>query len=295
MHSAARAYRSASQVELVGVGHHYRRQATPALAGIDATFEPGDAVALVGRSGCGKSTLLHIIAGLLRPSAGEVLIDGAPVRGPSPRWNMMFQSPSLYPWMTVGENAALGLRFAGKRRVARERVGALLDLVQLGELYDSRVQDLSGGQQQRVALARSLAVEPDVLLLDEPFSALDTFTRTALQRDVRRIARERGITLIVVTHDVDEAVLMGDRVLVMAAEPGRIAADTRIDLPAERARDSIEFVQAKDRLMRLFRASVGTEGLAALAGAETPADETAAPARRGRRDVMARMAQAHLA
>src|SRR5690606_35978839 len=219
LRKAASASRSGARIELAGVGHQYRRGAGPVLADITTTVEPGDAVALIGRSGCGKSTLLHIIAGLLRPAAGRVLIDAEEVHRPSPKWNMMFQSPSLYPWMTVGENAALGLRFAGKRRAARDRVQALLDLVQLGDYYDARVQDLSGGQQRRVALARSLAVEPEVLLLDEPFSALDAFTRTALQRDVRRIARQLDITVVLVTHDIDEAVLMGDRVLVMAGGP----------------------------------------------------------------------------
>ena len=148
------------------------------------------------------------------PSAGEVRIDGALVAGPSPSWIVMFQQPHLYPWMTVEQNVGLGLKFAGRpREEIEERVRELLQLVELEGYAGRNVQDLSGGQQQRVALARSLAVHPEVLLLDEPFSALDAVTRRALQRDVRRIAAEIGITLVIVTHDIPEAVAMADRAL----------------------------------------------------------------------------------
>ncbi|KIZ48129.1 MULTISPECIES: ABC transporter ATP-binding protein [Rhodopseudomonas] len=213
-----------AHIAINGVSHHYRRSTVNVLSDISLEVQPCEAVALVGRSGCGKSTLLHIISGLALPSAGEVRIDGARVEGPSPHWIVMFQQPNLYPWMTVAQNVGIGLKFAGRpRREIAARVSELLQLVELDGYAARNVQDLSGGQQQRIALARSLAVCPKVLLLDEPFSALDGVTRRALQRDVRRIAVEMGITLVIVTHDIPEAVAMADRAVIMTADPGRIA------------------------------------------------------------------------
>ncbi|MEL6532396.1 MAG: ABC transporter ATP-binding protein [Pseudomonadota bacterium] len=221
--------RRGAEIAVQDISHSYGR-GDAVLDGIDFAIEPGSVVALLGRSGCGKSTLLHILAGLTRPSSGNVEISGARVRGPSPKWVMMFQAPSLYPWMSVAETAALGLRFGGRIQDANQRVPRILDLVELTEFADRNVQDLSGGQQQRAALARSLATDPDVLLLDEPFSALDIFTRQALQRDVRAIARRMGMTVVLVSHDVSEAVTMADRVIVMASGPGRISEDVTLDL-----------------------------------------------------------------
>jgi NitT/TauT family transport system ATP-binding protein len=163
------------------VTHRFSPSAEPTLKDIDARIEPGQMTALIGRSGCGKSTLLHMLAGLLIPSEGCVRVNGHQISSPSAKWNMMFQKASLYPWMTVQENAALGLLFAGhSKREATRQVDALLDMVGLHDKKKENVQSLSGGQQQRVALARSLATNPEVLLLDEPFSALDAFTRSAL-------------------------------------------------------------------------------------------------------------------
>ena len=156
-----------------GITHRYRHAKENSLEDVSFSIEPGECVALIGRSGCGKSTLLHIVAGLMRPSAGEVRIDGDTVKAPSPRWVMMFQQPSLFPWLTVAANVALGLRFTGRRREAPARVAELLKLVELSELAERNVQDLSGGQQQRAGLARSLALSPEALLLDEPFSSLE--------------------------------------------------------------------------------------------------------------------------
>ncbi|MEZ5851550.1 MAG: ABC transporter ATP-binding protein [Hyphomicrobiaceae bacterium] len=248
-----------AHIKADNIGQRYRGATTNALEGISFTIEPGQAIALVGRSGCGKSTLLHIIAGLARPTAGTIHIDGRRVDGPSPDWVMMFQQPSLFPWMTVAQNVGLGLRFAGRGREARTRVPELLELVELSDFADRNVQDLSGGQQQRVALARSLAVKPDALLLDEPFSALDAFTRASLQRDVRRIARDLGITLILVTHDVGEAVLMCDRALIMAANPGRICRDMPIRLGSERSAASEAFQRARRELLEAYECESGIQ------------------------------------
>lgn len=248
-----------ASLRIAGLGHSYGRRSPPVLRDISFEVAPGEIVALVGRSGCGKSTLLHQLSGLSLPDTGAVSIDGSIVRGPSPRWVMMFQNPSLFPWMTVAQNAGIGLRFAGRGREIPLRVPALLAMVELDGLSERNVQELSGGQQQRVALARSLATEPDLLLLDEPFSALDAFTRANLQQDVRRIARALGLTVVLVTHDLAEAVLVADRALVMAAEPGRIIADTPLDAGPDRRRDTAAFRSEHDRLSRLYERVGGVE------------------------------------
>jgi ABC-type nitrate/sulfonate/bicarbonate transport system ATPase subunit len=259
MHAVHPGKRPGAHVAISGVSHRYRRSASYALSDISFEVQPCEAVALVGRSGCGKSTLLHILSGLTAPSTGEVRIDGALVQGPSPQWIVMFQQPNLYPWMTVTQNVGLGLKFAGRpRREISKRVGELLGLVELEGYAGRNVQDLSGGQQQRVALARSLAVHPEVLLLDEPFSALDAVTRRALQRDVRRIAVELGITLVIVTHDIPEAVAMADRALVMRSDPGRIAEIVPIDLdPQDRERRGAGAQSAQARLQAAFEEASG--------------------------------------
>jgi NitT/TauT family transport system ATP-binding protein len=238
---------SAGAIQVQHVRHRYRHRGEAVLSDVSFDVAAGEAVAVVGRSGCGKSTLLHLLAGLALPSAGEIRIDGAVVRAPSPRWAMMFQQPLLYPWMTAFDNAALGLRFAGRKAEASAVVGELLSMVKMAGYADTNVQRLSGGQQQRVALARALAAGPQILLLDEPFSALDAFTRADLQREVRAITRRLGITLVLVTHDIDEAVLMADRALVMESRPGRIQADLSFVLPDERAKDdpAVQYQRAR--------------------------------------------------
>jgi NitT/TauT family transport system ATP-binding protein len=248
-----------AHIAVSGVSHRYRRSSKDVLSDISFEVQPCETVALVGRSGCGKSTLLHLISGLTAPSVGQILIDGALVDGPSPSRIVMFQQPHLYPWMTVRQNVSLGLKFAGRpRQQIATRVRELLELVEL-EGYDRRnVQELSGGQQQRVALARSLAVYPEVLLLDEPFSALDGVTRRALQRDVRRIAVEMGITLVIVTHDIAEAVAMADRALVMSADPGRIAEIVPIEGDRQdRERRGAAAQTAQARLQAAFERASG--------------------------------------
>ena len=183
----------------------------------------------------------------------------------------MFQKASLYPWMSTRENAALGLLFAGAPRAEIEaKVDGLLDMVGLQDKKDVNVQSLSGGQQQRVALARSLATEPEILLLDEPFSALDAFTRTALQEEVPAICRERGITMVIVTHDIDEAITMADRVLIMSQNPGRIVSELKVDLPWPRRHMDIDFQSLRDELMQRFKGS--NNGLAGKKSGNSPAN-----------------------
>jgi len=245
---------SSSNIWISDLTHYYKKQTKPTLENINLTIPKGQLTALIGRSGCGKSTLLQMIAGLLIPSEGAIRINAHTVHKPSAKWNMMFQKPSLYPWMTVRENAALGLVFSGTYKDKKEKVEALLDMVGLEEHKDKNVQQLSGGQQQRVALARSLATEPEVLLLDEPFSALDAFTRSALQTEVAQICHDHGITMVLVTHDIDEAVAMADSVVIMSQNPGRIVGDLTVNLPYPRDRSTQEFQFLKEQLMDEFKA-----------------------------------------
>lgn len=269
-----------AHLQALNICHSYKRGDVPALHGLDLEIEPGEALAFVGRSGCGKSTLLHILCGLTRPSGGKIIIDGAVVTGPNPSWIMMFQAPSLFPWMSVEQNVALGLRFNHRMAEAKTRVPELLELLEIGQFANRNVQDLSGGQQQRVALARSLMLNPDMLLLDEPLSALDAFTRHALQRDIRRIAKERGITLLLVTHDINEAVMMADRAVVMQANPGRIVAEINNPIAGERAPSSAAFAAVRAELVAAYEAAVGLEmadGTATSPGADQSQSKTHPP------------------
>lgn len=254
------------------VGHRFSETAETVLADIKINVKAGELVSLVGRSGCGKSTLLHIISGLLTPASGCVRIDGKTVTKPSAKWNMMFQKASLFPWMSVRENVGLGLKFAGasKGQVA-QKTDELLQLIGLREKAEDSTQSLSGGQQQRVALARSLATSPTVLLLDEPFSALDTFTRSSLQQDVAAICKQKGITMVLVTHDIDEAVMMSDRVFVMDQNPGRIIDEIKVDLAWPRKHMSQDFQRIREDLMTAFKGTEKTESLRALDGGRSAA------------------------
>ena len=227
---------NASHVTASGLHHSYR--AIPALQGINLDIPAGQRLAIVGRSGGGKSTLLHILAGLIRPTGGCVIIDNETISGPSPRWNVMFQQASLYPWMSVRENVVLGLRFLKRQGQSNETAERLLALVGLEGLADINVQKLSGGQQQRVALARSLATEPTLLLLDEPFSSLDALTRRDLQDVVSHIVGDFGLTMVLVTHDLDEAIALSDRIIVIGDKPGRVVADLPVDLSSADCRNT---------------------------------------------------------
>lgn len=255
-----------AHIQIEALSHRYRNAKGNALEDVSLTVEPGELMALIGRSGCGKSTLLHIMAGLVMPTRGHVYIDGSPVEAPSPEWVMMFQQPSLFPWMTVAQNVALGLVFNRRSGDAKRRVPELLELVQLSDFANRNVQDLSGGQQQRVALARSLALKPKVLFLDEPFSALDAFTRASLQRDVRAIAREFGITTVLVTHDVSEAALMAERAVIMTSNPGRIRRSVLIDRAAW---DGGEAYQAARKSLMAAYEDVAGSSLGSLSPVET--------------------------
>lgn len=212
----------------------------PALAPVDLEIVAGSFVCLVGPSGCGKTTVLNLLAGFDQPSSGSVEIDGRPVSGADRNHIMIFQDYGLYPWKSVLGNVLFGLRARGIKSVpARERALAALDMVNLRSAADRHPHELSGGMKQRVAIARALAVEPDILFMDEPFAALDAFTRIHLQDELLRIWQERRPTVVFVTHDLDEAITLGQRVVLMAPKPGRIqrVIDIPLAYPRERTRD----------------------------------------------------------
>jgi NitT/TauT family transport system ATP-binding protein len=224
-------------VELRDVGKDYAVSAglLRALGGVDLRVEPGEFVCVVGASGSGKSTLLSLVAGLVQPSAGEVLLDGRRVTGPGPDRGLVFQTSSLYPWRTVAANVGFGLELLPLSRAERaRRVAWYLHETGLTHLAGSLPRQLSGGQQQRVAIARALACEPEVLLLDEPFGSLDVQTKEDMQVFLRRVWQDTGPTVIMVTHDVEEAVFLAQRVVVLAGDPGRVVADFPVTLPSAR-------------------------------------------------------------
>lgn len=219
-----------------------------ALDGVSLTVSPGEILAVVGGSGCGKSTLLRIISGLDPPTVGTVALDGSAITAPHPKIGLVFQEPRLLPWLTVAGNVGFGLTGVAKA-VRERRVAAQLARVGLADKAQVWPRELSGGQAQRVALARALVNRPEVLLLDEPFSALDAFTRTDLQDHLLNLWADLRPTLIVVTHDVDEAIVLADRVVVMRPRPGRVLEEIVTDLPRPRDRQSAAFDFAKRRVL----------------------------------------------
>lgn len=206
-----------------------------ALARINLKVNPGEFLCIVGPSGCGKSTLLHLIAGLQEPTSGSVLVDNKPVVGPGTDRLLIFQDLGLFPWLRVGENVEFGMKMKGVARAERaEKTNHYLRLVHLLQFKDSYIHQLSGGMRQRVALARALATEPDVLLMDEPFAALDAQTRDLLHDELEHIWAETRRTIIFVTHNVREAARLGDRVALLTFRPGRLKSEFAVDLPRPR-------------------------------------------------------------
>src|SRR5437868_3524202 len=206
-----------------------------ALDNIELKVRAGEFLCIVGPSGCGKSTLLHLIAGLQKPTSGQILVDGQGVEAPGTDRILIFQELGLFPWLTVAENVEFGMKMKNISKDEREeKTHQYLRLVHLAQFKDSYTHQLSGGMRQRVALARALATEPDVLLMDEPFAALDAQTRDLLHDELERIWAETGRTIIFVTHNVREAVRLGDRVILLTFRPGQVKREYRIDLPRPR-------------------------------------------------------------
>jgi NitT/TauT family transport system ATP-binding protein len=244
-------------IALEGVSKSFGRGArtTPALEGVDLAVAAEEFVCLVGPSGCGKTTLLRLVAGLVAPDSGRATINGVPITGPGPDRAMVFQQPTLLPWADVLTNVALGLDLRGVPRADREATARrLIDTVGLTGFEAHFPRQLSGGMQQRVGLARALAVEPDILLMDEPFAAVDAQTRRLLQEELLRIHAGTRKTILFVTHDIDEAVRLGDRVLLMTPRPGHIAQDVAIPFARPRSSEDpdrvAQLAAIKDRLWR---------------------------------------------
>ncbi len=241
------------EIALSGVGKRYENpqgETVAALYGVDLRIEPGSFVSLIGPSGCGKSTMLRLIAGLIAPDEGTLTLDGARLSKPGSDRGFMFQEHTLFPWLSIYENVAFGLRARGIYHA--DEVQALLRLVGLEGFEKYYPHQLSGGMCQRAALARALAGRPKVLLLDEPLGALDAFTRMNIQDELLRIWREQRMTMVMVTHDVDEAVYLSDQIVVMTPRPGRITRIVPVKLAHPRARSSDDFLHCRAEVLRLL-------------------------------------------
>jgi NitT/TauT family transport system ATP-binding protein len=238
-------------VQVRQVSHHFVAKGSrlDVLDRVSFTVEPGSFVALVGPSGCGKSTLLRLIAGLEQPCEGKIGADGVRIVGPDPSRLIVFQDPTLFPWRTVYQNVTLGLEARGVLHKARHRADDVLRLVGLEGFADAFPSELSGGMAQRAALARVLANEPRLLLLDEPLGKLDALTRMTMQTELVRLWQNQGFTSLLVTHDVEEALLLSQSVIVFSQRPARIVETLRIDLPQPRHRDDPSFVALRRKLL----------------------------------------------
>jgi NitT/TauT family transport system ATP-binding protein len=238
----------------------YRTQSGERLLALDhinLQVKAGEFLCIVGPSGCGKSTLLHLIAGLHQQTSGEVLIDGKKVHGPGTDRILIFQELGLFPWLKVGENVDFGMKMKGIDKAEREeKTRYYLRLVHLSQFKDSYTHQLSGGMRQRVALARALATEPDVLLMDEPFAALDAQTRDLLHDELERIWSETGRTIIFVTHNVREAIRLGDRVALLTFRPGRVKREFPIDLPRPRVLEDTHVAHAAREILGELREEI---------------------------------------
>jgi NitT/TauT family transport system ATP-binding protein/sulfonate transport system ATP-binding protein len=237
-------------IEGVNKTFQTRSGALTVLQDIDLEIHPGEFVSLVGPSGCGKSTLLRMAAGLETPSSGRLRLNGVAIEGPDRRRGLVFQDPNLFPWLTVRQNVGFGpnLRGAGPDT----DVAALIDLVGLSGFEEAYPHELSGGMAQRTALARTLINQPEVILLDEPLGALDSFTRMQMQDEILNVRKTRTVTTVMVTHDIDEAIYMSDRIVIMTARPGHIERVLPVTLPWPRNRNDEEFLRLRAQILELF-------------------------------------------
>ena len=233
-----------------------------ALEGFALSVAAGEMVSLIGPSGCGKSTLLRLVAGLDRPTSGELHVGTEPIDGPSALRGLMFQDPNLFPWLTVKRNIQAGLVARGVLGRSRGEVEAFLRLVGLESFADQYPHQLSGGMAQRAALARALINDPRVLLLDEPLGALDQFTRMRMQDEVLRIWQARGTTMMLVTHDIDEAIYMSDRIVVMTPRPGRVERTIDVVLERPRQRNSSRFLSLRAEILEMLHFAGGRQDIA---------------------------------
>jgi sulfonate transport system ATP-binding protein len=256
------------KIDVHRVGHRFRNEVI-ALQDVNIEVHAGEFVCLVGPSGCGKTTLLYALAGHLEPSGGRISIDGVRVKGPGPDRLLVFQEPALFPWLTVRGNIVFPLRARGlSRDAARARADEFIGRVQLQGFEDARPHELSGGMRMRVQLARALAVDPAVLLMDEPFASLDAQTRGVMHQLLQRIWTRDKKTVVFVTHDVREALVLGDRVVVMAARPGRVLQDLDVRIPRPRDPDDAVLVELSRRIRQELRRAEDAGAAPAQPGGE---------------------------
>lgn len=244
-----------SSVSVRGVSQQFlssEQIAFSALEHVDLSVDAGAFVSIVGPSGCGKSTLLRLITGLTLPTTGGVLVGDEEISGPSAERGLVFQDPNLFPWLSVRQNIQTGLVARGVLAEKKHEVDEFIQLVGLESFANAYPHHLSGGMAQRVALARALINHPKVLLLDEPLGALDAFTRMRMQDEVLRIWQARGTTMLLVTHDVDEAIYMSDSIVLMTPRPGRIERIIPVDIPRPRDRASPEFLRLRGEILELL-------------------------------------------
>lgn len=228
---------------------------THALDNVSLSVRAGEFISIVGPSGCGKSTLLRLITGLDAPDRGELWVGADPITGPNAERGLVFQDPNLFPWLTVARNIQAGLVARGVLQAKRHEVAEFMRLVGLEGFGNAFPHHLSGGMAQRVALARALINHPKVLLLDEPLGALDAFTRMKMQDEVLRLWQARRTTMLLVTHDIDEAIYMSDRIIIMTPRPGRIERSIAVDLPRPRQRSSNEFLHLRGEILEMLHFS----------------------------------------
>ncbi len=246
-------------IKAFGVSKEFRNAdggKTVALKELDTEIRPGEFVCLIGPSGCGKSTFLRLVAGLSNPTRGEILLDDKPIDGPGYERGLVFQDPTLFPWLTIYENVAYGLKIRHIYKDHKREVEEFIRLVGLEGFEKSYPHQLSGGMAQRVSLARALVNHPKVLLLDEPLGALDAFTRMNMQDEILRIWKERGTTMIMVTHDVDEAIYLSDRVFIMTPRPAKVEEIITVDIGRNenygRQRNSVDFLNYRSRILQIL-------------------------------------------
>jgi NitT/TauT family transport system ATP-binding protein len=251
------------QIENLTVAYPRAQSEQPlvALWRVGLEISEGEFITVVGPSGCGKTTLLNAVAGLIQPTEGRILVDGRPVRGPSPERAVVFQDYALFPWRTAWDNVRFGLEEQPSlRRGADERIRAAIELVGLVGFEKTYPRELSGGMRQRVGLARALVAEPKILLMDEPFAAVDAMTREVMQGELERIVAESGKTAILITHSIDEAVLLGDRVVVATTRPGRVKAVLPVPLPRPRRTNDVKgnpvFIRTREQIWELLQTDV---------------------------------------
>lgn len=249
---------AAGQLSIKRVGKIFNEGSDAAMVALDNVeleIAPGSLVSLLGPSGCGKSTLLRLIAGLDTVSSGSIALDQEEIRGPHYLRGLVFQDPTLFPWRTIAQNIALGLESRGILAEKKDEILEYIKLVGLEGFEDYYPHQVSGGMAQRASLARALINHPKVLLLDEPLGALDAFTRMQMQEEILRIWQDRGITMVLVTHDVEEAVFLSDKIAIMTSRPGKILE--LIDVPVDRPRNRTDpsFIQIRNRILKIFNSN----------------------------------------